>query len=102
MSNAANGTVISISSDDSLIFVGTCNVEKVAKVANYSADCSDSTDLDSDSSWSFETPPDLDDKLKLLYSGRGSKFLYDEPVVTSTPKQKLKKTDNIENESNNK
>lgn len=79
-SNGANNTVISLSSDDSLIYIGTSK-----NVQNYSADCSDT-----DSSWSFETPPDLDEKLKLLYSGKGSAFLHDEPVMTSTPKQKPK------------
>lgn len=84
----ADSTVISISSDDSLIYVGTTQKnDSTESNDSYSADRSKDSSY-TDSSWSFETPSDLDEKLKLLYSGQGSAFLHEQPVNTSTPKRK--------------
>lgn len=55
-------SIVLISSDDSVIYVGT---EKKQEGASYFGDKSDSS---TDSSWSFQTPPNLIEKLRV--SGR--------------------------------
>lgn len=95
--------VISISSDDSsgsVIYMGTClSPNKTTEMeqpddSSYFADDSAETE----SSWSFETPPDLLEKLKLLYSGAKLVFVDEaERDMTSTPMKKKDFEDNQHN-----
>lgn len=98
-------SIVYISSDESVVYV--CTEEKQEQEdTNYFGDKSDSS---ADSSWSFQTPPDLTEKLKALYAGVGSMYLDEndemalmEGAPSSTPKRLKDQNDqeDIETEKN--